>query len=71
LNWKIVLIKEKNQKNEDQIIKNKTTKNLIEWWNWKKNSTKVSRTKLKIKKKGDWNEKPKIWEIIIEGLNWK
>jgi len=52
LNWKIALIKEKNQKNEDQIIKNKTTKNLIEWLNWKKNSTKVSRTKLKIKKKG-------------------
>jgi hypothetical protein len=72
LNWKIALIKEKNQNNEGQIIKNKTTKNWIEWWNWKKkNSTKVSRTKLEILKKEDWNEKPKIWEITIEGLNWK
>ena len=36
-----------------------------------KNSTKVSRTKLEILKKEDWNEKPKMWEITIEGLNWK
>jgi hypothetical protein len=36
LNWKIATIKGKiNQKNDDQIKKNKITKKLIEWWNWK------------------------------------
>jgi hypothetical protein len=36
LNWEIALTKEKtNQKNEGKIKKNKTTKALIEWWNWK------------------------------------
>jgi hypothetical protein len=48
LNWKIALTKgKKNQKNEGQIEKNKTTKNLIEWWNWntKKTLTKGSRKK--------------------------
>jgi len=35
----------------------------------KKTSTKVSRTKLKIYKIKDWNEKPNIWEIVIEWLN--
>jgi hypothetical protein len=37
----------------------------------KKNSTKVLRTKLEILKNKDWNENKKIWEIAIEGLNWK
>jgi len=53
--------------------KNKTTKNLIKWWNWKnkKPSTNIQMTKLEILKNEDWNEKPNIWEIAIEGLNWK
>ena len=53
MNWKIALTKgKKNQKNEGQIEKNKTTKNLIEWWNWntKKTLTKGSRKKIKIKR---------------------
>jgi hypothetical protein len=37
----------------------------------KKTSTKVPRIKLEILKKKDWNEKPNIWEIVIEGLNWE
>jgi hypothetical protein len=36
LNWKIALTKrKKNQKNKGQNENNKTTKTLIEWWNWK------------------------------------
>ena len=47
LNWEITLKKEKtNQKNEGQIRKNKTTKTLIEWCNWKpKTLTKWPRKK--------------------------
>ena len=37
----------------------------------KKTSTEVLRTKLEILKNKDWNENKKIWEIAIEGLNWK
>jgi hypothetical protein len=48
------------------------TENLIGGWNWKnKTSTKVPRTKLEILKKEDLNEKPNIWEIAIEELNWE
>jgi hypothetical protein len=55
-----------------KLKKNKTTKNLIKWWNWKKKtSTKVSRTKLEILKNKNRSEKPNIWEIPIKGLNWK
>jgi hypothetical protein len=47
-------------------------KKLIEWWNWKKKtSIKVLMTKLEILKNYNQNEKPNIWEIAIEGLNWK
>jgi hypothetical protein len=74
LNWKITFIKKKkNQQNKGQTEKNKTMKNLILWWNWKKKntSTKVPRTKLEILKNKDQNKKPNIWEIAIEGLDWK
>jgi len=37
----------------------------------KKISTKVPRKKLEIIKYEDQNEKSNIWEIKIEGLNWK
>jgi len=37
----------------------------------KKASTKVLRTKFEILKNEEWNEKPNIWEIAIERLNWK
>jgi len=36
LNWNIDLIERKtNQKKDGQTGKKKTTKKLIEWWNWK------------------------------------
>jgi len=62
LNWRITLIKEKNQKNEDQIEK-KTTKNLIEWWNWKeKNFNKNVKDKIRNLKNKGRNEKSSMWE---------
>ena len=36
----------------------------------KKTSIKVLMTKLEILKNYNQNEKPNIWEIAIEGLNW-
>jgi hypothetical protein len=42
---------------------------LIEWWNWKKNNfNKNADDKIRNEEQ---NEKPNIWEITIEGLNWK
>jgi hypothetical protein len=71
LNWKIALIKgeKKNQKNESQTKKNKTIKKLFKGWNWKekKTSTKVSRTKLEIKKK--WGTKWKTKHM--RNYNWR
>ena len=59
-----------NWKNESQIEKSKTTKTLIEWWNWKqKQLTKGQGKKFKIKRIR--TEMKKIWKIIIEELNWK
>ena len=53
-----------------KLKKNKTTENLIKQWNWKKKPlTKVPRTKLEIYKIKNRNEKPNIWEIVIEWLN--
>jgi len=37
----------------------------------KKTSIKVLMTKLENLKNDNQNEKPNIWEIAIEGLNWK
>jgi hypothetical protein len=73
LNWKIDLIKRKKKKNEGQTEKKiKQHKfELKDEIERKKNSTKVLRTKLEILKNKDWNENKKIWEIAIEGLNWK
>jgi hypothetical protein len=59
LNWKIALTKrKKNQKNKGQNENNKTTKTLIEWWNWKskKPLTKESRKTIK-KKRPKWKTK--------------
>jgi len=46
---KIALIRGKtNQKNECQTGKKKTTKNLIEWWNWKpKKIYKMNKNKIR------------------------
>jgi hypothetical protein len=72
LNWKIDLIIRKKKEwgsNWKKIKQHKfELKDEIER---KKNSTKVLRTKLEILKNKDWNENKKIWEIAIEGLNWK
>jgi len=53
------LNKRKNQKNKGQTDEIKTTKNLIEWWNWKKKNfnKSVNDTIRNLKKKEDWNEK--------------
>jgi hypothetical protein len=33
--------------------------------------TETKKKKWNKKLKKDWNEKKNIWEIVIEGLNWK
>ena len=37
----------------------------------KKNFNKSEKDKIRNIKKKDQNEKPNIWEIAIEGLNWE
>jgi hypothetical protein len=55
-----------NWKNESQIEKSKTTKTLIEWWNWKqKQLTKRSRKKIQNQKNKEWNEKN------MKNYNWR
>jgi hypothetical protein len=66
LNRKITLSKGKiNQKNEDQIKKNKTTKALFEWWNWNQNVFNKRAKKKNLKKKNkDINERKKAYEKL-------